>query len=291
MRVLITGGEGQLAGDLMRSFHEHDVLALGRAELDVTQPASIDSVVTLSAPDVIVNTAAFHRVDLCESEPEQSFLVNAAAPQRLARWCAEHGSVLVHFSTDYVFDGRKGRPYTEDDPIAPLSVYGTSKSAGEMAIRATTDRHLIVRTTGVYGVAGVGTPHGNFVETMLRLAGKGAPVSVVADQILTPTYARDLAEAVVRLVEGQVTGTVHVTGSGECSWYDFAAEIFRLAGVATPIVPTTQGERPVPAARPAYSVLAHERLRSLGIPEPLPWKLGLAAYMAERAERVSAAPA
>jgi dTDP-4-dehydrorhamnose reductase len=283
VKIVITGGEGQLAADLLRSFSRHDAVALGRDGLDISNVPAIEDMLSRETPDVVVNTAAFHRVDLCEIEPEQSFLVNAAAPQRLARACERHGATLVHFSTDYVFDGNKAFPYLETDAINPLSVYGASKAAGEMAIRCTGEHHLIVRTTGVFGVAGTRSRHGNFVETMLRLAGKGDPLFVVADQTLTPTYALDLAETVRALVEAEVRGTVHVTGGGECSWYEFATEIFRLSGSSTPISPTLQNERPAPARRPAYSVLAHKRLKMLGIPEPRHWKAALQEYMSVRA--------
>jgi dTDP-4-dehydrorhamnose reductase len=283
MKVVVTGGEGQLASDLVYALSRHDVIALGRASLDIASPDAIDDVFAQEKPDLVVNTAAFHRVDLCEQEPEQSFLVNAAAPQRLARACDRSGATLVHFSTDYVFDGDKTTPYRETDKVNPLSVYGSSKAAGEMAIRSTTERHLIVRTTGVFGLAGARSRHGNFVETMLRLAGKGQPMYVVSDQTLTPTYGRDLAESVRALVEAGTHGTVHVTGGGQCSWYEFAAEIVRLAGSPTPISPVFQRDRPVPARRPAYSVLAHDTLHRLGISEPQHWKEALQQYLWLRA--------
>ncbi len=283
MKIVITGGEGQLAADLVQSLARHDVVALGRDRLDITNPDAIESMCARERPDVIVNTAAFHQVDLCEDQPEQSFLVNAAAPQRLARACARYGATLVHFSTDYVFDGAKSSPYREADTINPLSVYGSSKAAGEMAIRGTTERHLIVRTTGVFGVAGVSSRHGNFVETMLRLAARGDSMFVVADQTLTPTYAGDLAECVRALLEAEVKGTVHVTGGGQCSWYEFAADIVRLAGSSTPVTPVMQRDRPMPARRPAYSVLAHDTLHRVGIAEPRHWREALHEYLTRRA--------
>jgi dTDP-4-dehydrorhamnose reductase len=286
MKILITGGDGQLAADLVRALSGHDTVALGRDRLDITSPVMIGDVLAGERPDVVVNIAAFHRVDLCEDEPEQSFLVNAAAPQRLAQACSRQGAMLVHFSTDYVFDGCKSTPYLETDPVKPLSVYGASKAAGEMAIRCAGERHLIVRTTGVFGIAGTRSRHGNFVETMLRLAARGAPVSVVADQTLTPTYARDLATTVRALIESGVCGTIHVTGGGSCSWYEFAREIFRLAETSTPLVATRQDDRPAPARRPAYSVLAHDRLRALGIPEPRLWQEALREYMSIRAANI-----
>src|SRR2546421_499773 len=150
MRILITGGKGQLAGDLARALAGHDVVAPGRDQLDVTDGSAVRDAVDRLRPDAVINTAAYHNVDRCEVEPEQSFLVNAAAPQRLAAACRDAGAVIVHVSTDYVFDGSKRAPYAEDDSVSPLSVYGASKAAGEMAVRATTDEHLIIRTTGLY---------------------------------------------------------------------------------------------------------------------------------------------
>jgi dTDP-4-dehydrorhamnose reductase len=282
VRLLVTGAAGQLAQDIVRAFSGWDVIALTRSELDITRPEEISARLETIAPDVVINTAAYHQVDLCESMPEESFLVNAAAPQRLAAAAHRQNALLVHFSTDYVFDGRRSTPYTEEDRVHPLSVYGASKVAGEMAIRATTDRHLIIRTTGLYGHGGRTTGRGNFVETMLRLAQGGRPIQVVGDQVLTPSFTEDVAGAVRQLIEREARGTVHVTNSGACSWYEFAAEIFRLAGVRADLTPTTQSERPAPARRPAYSVLAHAGLLRHGVAEPRPWQEALEEYLAGR---------
>lgn len=282
MQVLITGGQGQLAADLIEAFAGHDVSAPGRAELDITDVQQIDHVMQRLKPDVVINTAAYHNVDRCETEPEMSFAVNAAAVQRLAASSAAHHATFVHLSTDYVFDGTTDHPYGEDDPVNPLSIYGASKAAGEMAIRATTSRHLIVRTTGLYGLAGRRTGRGNFVETMLRLADRQEPLTVVADQILTPSYTRDVARRIVDLVTLEATGTFHVTSGGQCSWYDFAAEIFRRSGREVNLVPTRQVDRPTPAHRPSYSVLGHRRMGDLGLAEMRDWQGALAEYIARR---------
>lgn len=283
MRVLITGGKGQLAHDLIRAFATDDVVAPSRAVLDIADAGAINAAFERHEPEVVLNTAAFHKVDLCESEPESSFALNAAAPQRLSAACRDRGALFVHFSTDYVFDGEHREPYRETDRVNPVSVYGASKAAGEMAIRATNDRHLIVRTTGLYGIAGMTSRHGNFVETMLRLAGRGEPIGVVGDQVLTPTYTPDLALTVARLVRTGAAGTFHVTSSGQCSWYEFAEEIFRQAGVPVQLQYTTQAQRPVPARRPAYSVLGHEGLIRAGVPDLRHWRDALGAYLASRA--------
>lgn len=291
MRILITGGRGQLAADLVAALAGDEVVALGRDDLDITAAEQVRTVIERFSPQVVINTAAFHKVDACEAEPELSFAVNAAAPQRLAAACREQGAALVHVSTDYVFDGGRSTPYNEDDPVNPLSVYGASKVAGEMAVRCTLPEHLIVRTTGLYGVGGISSAHGNFVETMLRLARAGKPLAVVADQVLTPSSTRDVAGIMAQLIRRGARGTVHVTNSGDASWYDFAREIFRLAGLHPDLSPASQAERPMPARRPAYSVLAHGGLRRLGIPEPPPWRHALAAYLAEREQHLAAAAA
>jgi len=282
MRILITGGRGQLAADLTGVFAGEDVVAVGRDRLDITVPEQVRQALDTWGPRVVINTAAFHNVDRCEDEPEQSFAVNAAAPQRLAAACRETGALFVHISTDYVFDGWKGEPYTETDPVHPLSVYGASKAAGEMAVRSTTDRHLIVRTTGLYGPGGKGTARGNFVETMLRLAAVGTSPTVVSDQVLTPSYTVDVANAIKQLIEDDATGTFHVTNAGQCSWYDFACEIFRLAKSPIDVAPTTQAERPTPARRPSYSVLAHTAMYDAGLPPMHSWHEALRSYMTQR---------
>jgi dTDP-4-dehydrorhamnose reductase len=282
MRVLITGGSGQLATELTRLLAGRDVRAPNHAELDVTATESLHAAMDRFQPDVLINTAAYHQVDLCEREPEQAFLVNAAAPQRLAAACRDRGTLCAHLSTDYVFPGNQRTPYVESDPVEPVSVYGASKAAGELAVRATTDRHLIVRTTGLFGVASVTGRRGNFVETMLRLARTEPSISVVADQVLTPSYTGHVAAAIIELIDRNATGTFHVTNGGQCSWYEFAAEIFRQTGQQIDLRPTTQAQRPTPARRPAFSVLDHRGLRQLGIPELPSWQVGLREYLAVR---------
>jgi dTDP-4-dehydrorhamnose reductase len=282
MRILITGARGQLATDLLVRLKAHEVTACGRDELDITNSHQVRAAVETLRPDVVINTAAFHSVDLCESEPEQSFLVNAAAPQRLAAVCRDQGAAMVHISTDYVFSGAKGEPYSEDDPVDPINVYGASKAAGELAVRATTDRHFIVRTTGLYGHGGITNGHGNFVERMLGLARAGKRISVVQDQILTPSATFDVAELIADLIATDGYGTYHFTNAGQCSWFEFAAEIFRLAGMTVDLVPIRQDEWKVAARRPSYSVLGHFGLCRLGLPEPRNWQRGLEAYLRAR---------
>lgn len=264
---------------MVRVFDDWDVVALDRAGLDITDPEQVDAVIRELQPDVVVNPAAYNYVDRAESDSTTAFLVNAVAPQLLADACARHEALLVHYSTDYVFDGAKQTPYREDDRVNPLGAYGVSKAAGEMAVRARTEQHLIIRTTGLYGQGGQATERGNFVETMLRLGTARKPVTVVSDQVLTPTATVDLAATTRKLILAQARGMYHVTNTGACSWYEFAVEIFRRAGLDVDVTPVPQNQRPVPARRPAYSVLGHEALLALGLPELRPWQEALTAYL------------
>jgi len=193
--------------------------------------------------------------------------------------------VLVHISTNYVFDGQKREPYTEDDPPNPLSVYGASKLTGEYFARNICPKHFVIRTSGLYGVAGSRAKGGNFVETMIRLAKERKPIRVVTDQVLTPTYTRDLAEKIKELLQTEAYGLYHITNSGQCSWYEFAAKIFELLGGKPDFGPTTSAEFGAKAKRPAYSVLAHERLKQLGLDDLRLWPEALEAYLEEKGYR------
>jgi dTDP-4-dehydrorhamnose reductase len=233
-------------------------------------------------PDVVINTAAFHRVDECETEIDAAFAVNAVAVLNLARWCGARDATLVHFSTDYVFAGDVAAPRGETDAPGPLSVYGASKLAGEYLVRQGCPRHFVVRTCGLYGHAGIRGKSGNFVETMLRAAAEGKPVRVVADQVLTPSSTADVAAKVVQLLRTRSYGLCHVTNAGACSWFEFAAAVFRLAGVAADLSPTTAAEYRAPARRPAYSVLRHDHLAALGLDDMPPWEEALSRYLRGR---------
>ena len=282
MRILITGGNGQLAYDLQRALAEDDVRALSRQELDICNYAQATAVVRSYRPDILINTAAFHRVDDCETQQEPAFATNAFAVRHLAQLCGELNAQLVHFSTDYVFGGQEERaPLREDDPPAPLSVYGTSKLAGEYLAQLTWRRAVVIRTCGLYGIAGASGKGGNFVQTMLRKAREGAALRVVDDQECTPTSTKDLAQRVARLIRQDVAGLIHITNSGSCTWYEFAKAIFELAGIDAALSPTTSQEYVTPAVRPPYSVLARERLAALGQDDLRPWQEALSDYLEE----------
>jgi dTDP-4-dehydrorhamnose reductase len=282
MRILITGGQGQLAFDLKRVLAEHDVHALSRQELDICDAEHVAAVVRSIQPHVLINTAAFHRVDDCEIQQESAFAANALAVHRLGQLCKEQNAQFIHFSTDYVFGGQEKRQaITEDEAPAPLSVYGTSKLAGEYLAQIAWERAVVVRTCGLYGIAGASGKGGNFVQTMLRKAHEGAALRVVDDQVCTPTSTMDLAEKVAWLIGQNLAGIVHMTNAGSCTWYEFAQEIFKLTGVDASLAPTTSQEYVTPATRPPYSVLANARLAALNQDDMRPWQEALADYLRE----------
>jgi len=285
MRVAVLGSQGQLGSDLVRALAGEQVSALTRADFDVCDGARAAEVLARLRPEVVINTTAYHRVDEIEGNAELAFRVNAVAVEGLARWCAAHDATLVHFSTDYVFRGDEPRPRRETDLAEPISVYGASKLAGEHLVRLAAPRHFVVRTCGLYGRRGnpaAGMGGSSFVELMLRLAREGKSLRVVSDQVMTPTSTADLAAAVSALLRTGRYGLYHVTNTGSCSWYEFAATLFELAGVQADLSPTTAREYGARAARPAYSVLAHDALRAAGVADLPHWKDALARYLGVR---------
>lgn len=284
--VVVVGSKGQLAHDLIPAWGRRrpvdHLVGLTHADVQVESMASVRSALERRRPDLVINTAAYHRVDEVEDEPEQAFMVNAVGVRNLALGCRELDATLLHVSTDYVFSGRSRRPYTEVDPVDPVNVYGVSKVAGEMILRFSLPKHFIVRSSGLYGTAGSSGKGGNFVETMLRLAATGQPIKVVDDQVLTPTPTRALAEQIVELASTDRYGTYHATCEGECSWHEFAAEIFRQASLQPVLRAQTTAESGARAIRPAYSVLENRGLKELGLDRMPHWREGLASYLAAR---------
>ena len=280
MRVLITGARGQLAYDLRQVFAEHELLLLSREQLDICDNDQVQEVIGAARPDVVINTAAFVRVDDAEGEIAQSFAVNAGGAGQVARACADTGATLVQISTDYVYGGQQREPLTEAVPPAPLNVYGASKLGGEYAVRVLCPRHYVIRSCGLYGVAGVTSRNGNFVQTMLRLARAGRAIAVVHDQHCTPTATADLAQAVRDLLTAQAPfGLYHVTNAGETTWYEFAQRIFALVGLAPELAPISTAAFGARALRPPYSVLSSERyVRVTGHALP-PWEEGLERHL------------
>jgi dTDP-4-dehydrorhamnose reductase len=278
----LIGANGQLGQELRQVYADHNLIPLTHADLEVAYRKQTEEALDRLAPDLILNTAAYHRVDECEDFPARAYEVNALAVRHLAQWAKAHEAMLVHFSTDYVFDGTQRRPYTEADAPRPLSAYGISKLAGEHFIRAIHDRHFVIRTCGLYGIAGSGGKGGNFIETMLRLATEGKEIRVVEDQVLTPTSAKELARKIRQLVETGAYGLYHITNAGACSWHEFAAAIFELSGLKPRLQPTTSAAFGAPAKRPAYSVLDNANLRSLGLDDLRDWRDALKEYLLDR---------
>jgi dTDP-4-dehydrorhamnose reductase len=282
VRTLLIGADGQLGQELRQVYADHDLVPVTHADLEITDWKHAEELLDRNVPDLILNTAAYHRVDECEEFPARAYEVNALAVRHLAQWSKAHQAVLLHFSTDYVFDGCLRRPYSEADLPEPLSAYAVSKLAGEYFIRAIHDRHFIIRTCGLYGIAGSSGKGGNFVETMLRLAVEGKEIRVVNDQVLTPTSAKELARKVRQLVETRAYGLYHITNNGACSWYEFAAGIFEMAGLTPRLQPTTSAAFGARADRPAYSVLDNANLRSLGLDDLRHWRDALNEYLEDR---------
>lgn len=276
MKVLVTGAGGQLGQDLVPAFGDHDVVGLTRAELDVTDEAEVVAAVRDHAPDLVVHAAAYTKVDACEDDPDTAFRVNAVGSWWVARACALADAAMVYVSTDYVFDGRSPRPYTEFDATDPQSVYGRSKEAGEQLVRRTLERHYVVRTSWVLGAHG-----GNFVTTMLRLAAERDQLSVVDDQRGSPTFTADLAPAIRRLAVSGRHGTYHLTNRGSCTWFDLAAATFEEAGVTVDLRPTDTATFGARAPRPANSELDNLMARLTGL-EALPhWRESLRRLVAD----------
>jgi dTDP-4-dehydrorhamnose reductase len=282
MRILLFGAGGQLAQELAEAFADEELLGLTRAQADITDPAAVARHVSRFRPDCVINAAAFNRVDDGEDQVAECFAVNAVALAHLVRAANDADALFVHFSTDYVFDGELRRPYRETDPPRPLSIYAMAKLAGEQIVRRYAERWFLVRTCGLYGPAGRETREGNFVEKMIGLAEAGKPIRVVNDQRLTPTSAKELAAKLVELVRTRRYGLYHMTNCGECSWFEFAQEIFRLAGLRPNLAPVTSQEFAARARRPLYSVLDHQALREAGIGDFRPWQDALAEYVRQR---------
>ncbi|NQT18664.1 MAG: dTDP-4-dehydrorhamnose reductase [Planctomycetes bacterium] len=284
MRVVIIGSNGQLAQDLHPALQQngHEVIGLTHAQIEVAELDSVRDALTPARADVVINTSAYHKVDVVEEDPDRAFAVNATGARNVAVACRELNAALVHLSTDYVFSGRKGSPYVEGDAVDPVNLYGVSKAAGEMAVRYLWPRHWIVRTSGLYGVAGSSGKGGNFVELMLRLAHEGKPIRVVNDQTLTPTSTRSLARQISSLIETGAHGTYHATCQGACTWYDFTIEIFAASGLKADLSTQTTAESGAEATRPAWSVLANAALQSIELDLMPNWQDALREYLRER---------
>ncbi len=287
MKVIIIGANGQLGSDLLAVFQRcgAQVAGLTHQDLEVSDAVAVEAKLAAAAPQVVVNTAAFHNVEACETEPQTAFAVNALGARNLATASLRHGFRLIHLSTDYVFDGRKGQPYTEEDRPLPLNCYGNSKLSGELFIQAMARNYAIVRVSGLYGAAPCRAKKGlNFVKIMLKLARERGEVKVVTDEFVTPTYTLAAAEQIARLADAPQTGLFHATPQGQCSWHEFAQAIFQYTGTAVKLLPATSADFPAKVPRPPYSVLDNKHLRDCGLDIMPDWKQCLRAYLKETGE-------
>ena len=285
MKVAVTGAEGQLGTDLCRCLQGYELIPLTHNDIEITDMDSVKQVFNKYEPDIIINTAAYVRVDDCETEQDKAFSINALGARNVAVVAQQLGAKLFYISTDYVFGGESpspGVPYTEFDAPVPVNVYGKSKLAGENFVRHLCRKHFIVRTSGLFGTAGSSGKGGNFVETMLKLARERDKLSVVNDQICSPTYTRDLASKIVQLIGTEYYGIFHITNKGFCSWYDFTKEIVNQAGLNTAVIPISSEQYPQKARRPGYSVLDNYHLRLLGLDDLPTWQEALKEYMIDK---------
>ena len=276
MRLLITGGLGLLGKEIERVFDgSAGIRTTDREELDVTDPAACRREIDGFRPDVVIHCAAWTAVDRAESEAEAARLLNVDGTRNVARACRERGVLMVTFSTDYIFDGASSRPYREDDPANPLSVYGKTKWAAEEALREEGGDHLLVRTQWLFGPAGR-----NFIGTILERARRGEALRVASDQVGCPTFSRDLAVAVRNLLGARARGTVHFSSEGETSWFGLARHVLERCGLPAALLsPARTRELPYPAPRPAYGVLSKEKYRAITGVSPRPWEEAVGEYL------------
>jgi dTDP-4-dehydrorhamnose reductase len=281
-RVVVIGAQGQLGSELMAALAPHRPYGPARAEFDLTDRAAVRRLFDERRPSLVVNCAAFHQVETCESEPATAFAVNALAVDALAAECARAGAAFAHVSTDYVFDGETRRPYDEGDAARPLNAYGASKLAGEALLQRHGERWFVFRTSGLFGLNGRSGKGLNFVERMLRGAELDQPLRVVDDLVFAPSYAPHVARAIVELAADNEFGLYHLTNAGACSWWDLAVEALRAAGHAREVEPIRSQHVPGKARRPAFSALAPGELERRGRPSLPSWRDGVRAYVAAR---------
>ncbi len=279
-RAVVFGASGQLGVELKRELAARGYEAIGfdRAHADITDAAAIEKLLTNLDAQAVFNCAAYNQVDVAEQEPLAAFQVNALAVRNLALAARQIDAKLVHFSTDYVFDGTLGRPYVEEDRTHPLGAYAVSKLAGELYARAYLDQPLIIRTSGVFGPGGLHTARGNFVELMLRLAGGAQTIRVVEDHVASPTFAPYLAARTLDLIAQNASGTYHVGGGQPISWFEFAKLIFEVAGLSPALRATNEREYRTPARRPRFSALSNSKMEKAGIAPMPPLRAALEQY-------------
>lgn len=284
MKILLIGKTGQLGSDIIRNNRKHEIYAPDRNELDLNNSTAIDDTIGKFKPEVVINTAAFHNVLLCEKEYDTAFKVNCIAVRNLASLCKKAGSLLVSFSSDYVFNGSKMSAYFEDDSVQPLQVYGITRAAGEFIATSTApDNAIVVRTCGLYGISGAVSKGGNFVDKRINDAKNNKRIEVSSEQIVSPTYTKDLSLAVLKLIEQPKLecGIYHLVNEGFCSWYDFTKAIYEIMGLNVELVPVNRNGMDNGMRRPFYSALANTKAKRMGIVLPR-WEDALKRYLQEK---------
>lgn len=284
MKILLIGKTGQIGSDLLRNNMHHQVHAPDRANFDICSRDTVNAVIDEYQPHVVINTASFHDVPLCEADPRKAFMVNCVAVRDLAIACNRIGSLFVTFSTDYVFDGEKRAAYEEDDKPSPLQLYGISRLAGEYAaLSAASGNTIIIRTCGLYGISGSPSHGTNFVDQRIQDAKTHASLIMGGDQVVSPTYTHDLSKAVLRLIEhpGRTPGVYHLVNEGKCSWYEFTKAIFEIMGIMVKLNPMDRSGKSGDMHRPLYTALANTKARELGILLP-PWRDALERYLQKK---------
>ncbi|WP_337098188.1 dTDP-4-dehydrorhamnose reductase [Paenibacillus sp. YIM B09110] len=275
LKILVTGANGQLGRELaLWTTDAADIIGFSREDLDITSSEQCKTILKRFKPDVVIHCAAYTAVDKAESEPDAAFLVNEAGTRILAEATAAMDAKLCYISTDYVFDGTSSSPYEEQDQPNPQTVYGKSKLAGEVAVQSVLERYFIVRTSWVFGNYG-----NNFVKTMLNLAGERDHLTVVTDQVGSPTYTYDLASFLIELVQTEHYGIYHASNTGSCSWFEFAEAIFEESKQKVKLEPCTTAEFPRPAPRPANSVMAHGAILANGLQDLRSWREALKHFI------------
>jgi dTDP-4-dehydrorhamnose reductase len=281
MKIAVIGSTGQLGTDLMKTLaNGHELVGLTHKDIEVTD---LDSCLTLKKhrPDIIINTAAFHKTDQCEEEPQKTFSVNALGAKNVTTISKEIEAITVFISTDYLFDGAKNEPYTEDDTPFPINTYGISKLAGEHFTRQN-PKHYVIRIASVFGKAGASGKGGNFVETMIKKAKNNETISVIDDMWMSPTYTKDASSTIKEITEKQLPyGIYHATNKGYCSWYQFAEQIFQFTGLTPDLTPIKTNQLTMKAKRPRFSALKSVKLTKYGIEVPT-WQQALREYLIEK---------
>jgi dTDP-4-dehydrorhamnose reductase len=280
MRIAIIGANGQLGSDLTEILNAKDqVVPLTHDDIEISDIDRVKSVLADIHPDVVINTAAYHNVPQCEKDPIRAFEVNGLGPLNLSKLSNDLDYMLVHYSTDYVFDGTKHSPYHEEDRENPLNVYAVTKLAGEYFVRNYSEKHFVIRLSGIYGKVPCRAKGGNFITTMMRAAKEKPVVKVVSDEILTPTSTEDIAGNTSSLIRTQAYGLYHMSSEGECSWYEFAGAIFDLLNFKTPLEPCSVKDFPASVRRPHYSVMENRKLKKLGLNQMKHWKDSLKVFL------------